>query len=228
VTENDAPQIGSEEDARAWIATLGGVSRETFVLLDQFAALLRAANSSQNLVAASTLAEALWVRHIADSAQLVPLAQGTPGPWADLGSGAGLPGLIIAIIDRARPVTLIESRPLRARFLREAAEALGLTERVHVVEARVERVDRVIHAVISARAFAPLATLIPVARHLAGPETLWLLPKGQNGVNELSTIAPSWQGLFHVEHSLTHPQSAILVGRGRFSGGDRQNSEGRA
>jgi 16S rRNA (guanine527-N7)-methyltransferase len=218
VSDIATPHIVTEIDARAWISGLPGASRETLYQLDAFAALLRAANATQNLVATSTLGETLWTRHIADSAQLIPLAADRPGPWVDLGSGAGLPGLIVAIIDSGRTVTLIESRPLRAQFLRQAVDILGLSARVVVTEARVEHVNRTIHAVISARAFAPLKALIPIARHLAGAQTRWLLPKGQNGVNELSTIALPWQSLFHVEQSLTHPESAILVGRGNFSG----------
>lgn len=206
--------LTNEDEARAWIAALPGVSRETFAKLDAYAELLAAANGHQNLVAASTLGAQFWVRHIADSAQLVPLAAGHGGAWIDLGSGPGLPGLIVAILDPARSVRLVESRKLRCAFLREAIAALDLGAQVEVLECRAEALPRAAHGVISARAFAPLLKLLPLARHLADHDTIWLLPKGQNAVNELSTIEPTWQSLFHVEPSVTSTDSAILVGRG--------------
>lgn len=211
--------LTNEAEARNWLGALPSVSRETVERLDLFVALLREANGAQNLIAASTAGEGLWLRHIADSAQLVTLipAAQTSGRWVDLGSGPGLPGIIIALLLPGWTIRLVESRRLRCDFLRHATEQLGLTN-VEILERRVEQLESSGHDVISARAFAPLPKLIATARHLARKNTLWLLPKGRNAVNELSSIAPAWQGLFHVEPSLTDAEANILVGRGVAAG----------
>ena len=210
--------LASREAVEEWLLSLPDVSRGTLAQLDLFANLLTQANASQNLVAASTLGETLWTRHIADSAQLLPLATGQQkgGRWVDLGSGPGLPGLIIALLAPDYHVTLVESRRLRCGFLRDAVEQLGLAARVTIVEGRVEQMSGHGHAfdVISARAFAPLPRLVSFSQHLANKSTIWLLPKGRNAVNELSTLPVPWQKLFHVEPSLTDSDAFILVGRG--------------
>ena len=203
-------------DARAWISDLPTVSRETVEQLDAFVALLRAANREQNLIAASTADDSIWTRHIADSAQLLPLAP-QAGAWIDLGSGPGLPGMVIAICDPARRVTLVESRRRRCQFLHDAIVTLNLGGRVELFEGRVEAVPRRSFSVISARAFAPLPRLIATSHHLAGQNTRWLLPKGENAVNELSTIPPSWQKRFEAVPSLTSAAAHILIGRGDFA-----------
>src|SRR3546814_7900201 len=92
--------------------------------LERFAAMLVAENGRQNLIAASTI-PTLWVRHIADSAQLLALDRDGDGLWLDLGSGPGLPGLVVAILSE-RPLMLVESRKRRCEFLRAVAEDLGL------------------------------------------------------------------------------------------------------
>ena len=209
--------LADEADARAWIATLPGVSRETLERLDAFAALLTEENARQNLVAASTLGPALWGRHIADSAQLLPLAPTIGGRWADLGSGPGLPGLVIAILAPHWHMTLVESRRLRCDFLRTAVAKLGLDAQVTVAQQRVEAHREGRYDVISARAFAPLPALLATATHLSRQSTIWLLPKGKNAVNELSTLPQAWQKLFHVEPSRTDSDARILVGSGSFA-----------
>ena len=208
--------LADEAGARAWIATLPGVSRETLERLDAFAALLTQENARQNLVAASTLGPALWGRHIADSAQLLPLAPTIGGRWADLGSGPGLPGLVIAILAPHWHMTLVESRRLRCDFLRNAVAKLGLEAQVTVAQQRVEAHREGRYDVISARAFAPLPALLATATHLSRQSTIWLLPKGKNAVNELSTLPQAWQKLFHVEPSRTDSEARILVGTGSF------------
>ena len=209
--------LADEADARAWIATLPGVSRETLERLDAFAALLTQENARQNLVAAPTLGPALWGRHIADSAQLLPLAPTIGGRWVDLGSGPGLPGLVIAILAPHWHMTLVESRRLRCDFLRTAVATLGLEAQVTVAQQRVEAHREGRYDVISARAFAPLPALLATATHLSRQSTIWLLPKGKNAVNELSTLPQAWQKLFHVEPSRTDSDARILVGSGSFA-----------
>ncbi len=104
------------------------VSRETFARIEAYVDLLRAEATRQNLIAPSTI-EAVWDRHILDSAQLVRFEPRRGASWADIGSGAGLPGLIVALLTDG-PITLIEPRRLRAEFLRTAVQQLGLSERV--------------------------------------------------------------------------------------------------
>ena len=208
--------LTDETLARDWIGALPGVSRETLDRLDRFTTLLTEEAGRQNLVAASTLGSALWVRHLADSAQLLPLAPPSGGHWIDLGSGAGLPGVAIAILAPHWRVTLVESRRLRCDFLRAAVADLGLDAQVTVAQRRVEVHRDGPYDVISARAYAPLPALLTSANHLAKKSTVWLLPKGKNAVNELSTLPQAWQKLFHVEPSRTDSEARILVGTGSF------------
>lgn len=199
----------TEDEARAWIAAQWDVSRETWAKLEGYTALLLAAMEQQNLIAESTR-DHVWARHIVDSAQLLPLSsEAKDGPWIDLGSGAGLPGIIVAILSD-RPVMLVESRRKRIDFLESVAADLALPH-VTVFGGRVETVPTAHAAVISARAYAPLPRLLESALHLSTEKTLWLLPKGRNAENELEAVRPTWQGAFHVERSVTDPESAIVV-----------------
>jgi 16S rRNA (guanine527-N7)-methyltransferase len=206
------------EQVLAIIAALPGVDPAGLALLPRFAELLTIASGEQNLVSASTLGDRLWTRHLLDSAQLLRHAPPpAPGGWIDVGSGPGLPGLVIALLAPAWSVTLVESRRLRCDFLRHCIAELALDpERVQVIEGKVERIAQRRFAVISARAFAPLDRLIDQCRHLSDQNSIWLLPKGRNAVNELSDLPPRWQTMFHVEPSQTDADAAILVGRGNF------------
>jgi 16S rRNA (guanine527-N7)-methyltransferase len=110
--------------------------------------------SSQNLISASTL-DHIWSRHIVDSAQLLQFLDHAPADtcWLDLGSGAGFPGLIIALLTDYN-VTLVESRARRIDYLQRAVEMLDLTHRVHVAGVALERLETAPYSVISARACA--------------------------------------------------------------------------
>lgn len=182
------------------------VSRETFERLQLYADLLLAENDRQNLIAPNSVAE-LWNRHILDGAQLLGVAQGE-GSWCDIGSGPGLPGLIIAILSGS-PMTLVEPRRLRADFLRRAIDRLGLDE-VVVEEKKVERVEGKFDF-ITARAVARLGRLFGMACHLAHAETKWILPKGESVNSELDEARATWQGSFRLVSSRTHPAAAIVV-----------------
>ena len=186
------------------------VSRETFERLERYAELLRTENKRQNLVSRGTV-DLLWDRHILDSAQLVRFAP-EGASWADIGSGAGLPGIVIAALVDG-PVTLIEPRRLRAEFLARTVDALGLAARVTVAAAKVERVTGHFD-VITARAVASLSRLLEISHHLSTQKTLWLLPKGRSAQSELAEAQRSWQGVFHVEQSVTDADSQIVVGTG--------------
>ena len=184
------------------------VSRETFDRIAAYVELLKAAAERQNLIAPSTI-ETVWERHILDSAQLVRFEPFPGARWADIGSGAGLPGLIVTLLTEG-PITLIEPRRLRAEFLHEAANTLGLSDRVSIEAAKVERVGGSFD-VITARAVAALDQLLGIAQHLSKSETVWVLPKGKNAQSELAQAQRNWQCDALVEQSRTDPDSQILV-----------------
>lgn len=168
-------------------------------------------NAAINLVAKSTIPDA-WERHVADSAQLVDLAPGNPGHWADLGSGAGFPGFVVAVImaetSPETRVTLVEADRRKATFLRESARLLDLD--VTVRAERIEDAAPLCADVISARALAPLDQLVTMARpHLrAGGMCLFL--KGARIESELATASAAWS--FSVERlpSRTDASAEIL------------------
>ncbi|WP_114227500.1 MULTISPECIES: 16S rRNA (guanine(527)-N(7))-methyltransferase RsmG [Sphingomonas] len=181
------------------------VSRETFERLERYVALLRGGNEQQNLISASTL-DKIWSRHIIDCAQLLRF---TPhGAIADIGSGAGLPGLVIAILSE-QPITLIEPRRLRVEFLERCIADLNLPH-VRVFHGKAERLSGRFDA-ITARAVASVDKLFAAAHHLSHPETVWVLPKGRNGENELAAAQASWQGRFRTERSITEGDAVIVV-----------------
>lgn len=194
-----------EKEARAAL----DVPRETLERLDAFVNLLREENERQNLVSRSSL-DRIWSRHILDSAQLVRFAPQQAGNWLDLGSGAGFPGLVVALLHCSN-VTLVEARRLRADFLRRAAVLLGVEGRVELVCARAEAMPPRPFAVISARAFAPLGRLLALGERFSTGETRWILPKGRNAKSELEAARASWQGEFRLEPSLTDPDARIIV-----------------
>ena len=183
------------------------VSRETFEKLEAYVALLRDESSRQNLVSASSL-ESIWERHILDSAQLARYEPRPQSSWLDIGSGAGLPGIVVACIVDG-PVTLIEPRRLRAEFLHKVAESLHLEARV--VATKAERVEGKFD-VITARAVASLTQLLKISAHLSTRKTVWALPKGRSAEGELAEAKRTWQGDFRVEPSVTDATSFIVVG----------------
>lgn len=211
--------LDSEEAARGWMDEVFAPTRDTWAKLDRFVDMLVAENAQQNLIAVSTI-PTIWVRHIADSAQLLSLdTLDGDGLWIDLGSGPGLPGLVVAILS-ARPMLLVESRKRRCDFLRTVASELDLRH-VEVAEAPLERVATRPAATISARAFAPLDKLLDLSARFSTESTRWLLPKGRNAVKELALLPQPWQRMFHVEQSRTDAESQILVGTGKIAAKQR-------
>jgi len=196
-------------EAEARDAVRAMVGEEAMPRLDRFAAKVREESERQNLVAKPTL-DTLWSRHFLDSAQLMPLAAQHEGLWIDVGTGAGFPGLVIALAS-PRPTIMIEPRRRRADFLRTVIDAEGLADRVEIRQAKVERVEAPKAAVISARAVASLSELLQSTAHLAAMDTLYLLPKGQSATTEVSEAQRRFAGLFHVEQSITDPASGIVV-----------------
>ena len=171
--------------------------------------MLRCENERQNLVSQASL-ETLWNRHILDSAQLARFAPAEAESWLDLGTGAGFPGLLMPLF---LPVTaiLVESRRLRAEFLRTAASVLGIEGKVEIFCSRLEAVPTRPVDVISARAFAPLPRLLALAERFSTSETVWILPKGRKAKSELDAARSSWQGDFRLEPSLTDDDAGIVV-----------------
>jgi 16S rRNA (guanine527-N7)-methyltransferase len=200
----------TEEDAKTWLTTTFAVSRETLERLEAFVAFLIAEAQLQNLISAATL-EHIWARHIVDSAQLLRYAL-DEGDWLDLGSGAGFPGLIVPMLSSHR-VVLVESRAKRIDFLGRAIELLGLQDVAVVAGMPLERLETAPYSVISARAFAPLPRLLQLSYRFSTDNTLWLLPKGRNAVNELNEVSTEWNLDFRVEPSVTDSDAGIIVGR---------------
>jgi len=198
----------TEDDARDWAAAR--FDAEAMSRLEHLAALVTVESDQQNLIARSTLAT-IWSRHIVDSLQLAPLAP-DQGDWLDIGTGAGFPGLALAAAQPERRFILVEPRRLRADFLRETAATLALPQ-VEVVTGKVENFNQRV-AVISARAVAQVTQVIASAAQCASNETLWLLPKGRSAREEVARAKQRWHGMFHVEQSITDPDSSIVIARG--------------
>jgi 16S rRNA (guanine527-N7)-methyltransferase len=159
-----------------------GVSRETLDRLQRYADALVRWQARINLVAPATLPD-LWRRHVLDSAQLLPLIPAGARRLIDLGSGAGFPGLVLAILG-VPEVHLIEADSRKCAFLREAARLTGAGS-ITVHNRRIEAMPAEAYDVVTARALAPLPELLKLARRFAGPGTVYLFPKGRGLAEEL-------------------------------------------
>ncbi len=183
------------------------VSRETEQLA-AYAALLRKWNPAINLVAMSTI-DQIETRHIKDSLHLAEAAENARGSWVDLGSGGGLPGIVVAIRRPDLEITMVESDQRKVAFLRNATRELGLM-RAKVLCERIETANRLDAANISARALAPLPQLMAyVERHLSPSGTAWLM-KGRNWQAEVSQAQLDWKFNLKAHKSATDPDAAIL------------------
>ncbi len=202
----------NETEARAYVAGLGDVAA-----LDRLE-LLRSAlieeNERQNLVSRNSL-DHIWLRHFADSAQLLEnVPRETLGPWLDMGSGAGFPGLVIAALRPQIPVILVESRKRRVDWLERMCSELGLAN-CRVEGSRLELVNSFDAGVISARAFAPLPKLIALSARFSTAATHWVLPKGRSATQEVAELPTKLRKMFHVEQSRTDAEAGIITGQGR-------------
>jgi len=201
----------TEQEARDWIETRFGGTRTA--LLASFAERIVAETANQNLIAASTV-EHIWQRHLLDSAQLVPLTETAgSGDWIDIGSGAGFPGIVAAILTDRR-IVLVEPRARRAALLADMAADLALSN-VVVHQAKIEKLPASHSAaVITARAVARLTALFAIGHRHSDTDTIWVLPKGRSAADELAEAKAEWRGVFHVEQSITDPTSSIVVAKG--------------
>ncbi|MCJ8191155.1 16S rRNA (guanine(527)-N(7))-methyltransferase RsmG [Sphingomicrobium aestuariivivum] len=183
------------------------VSRETVERLEQFAARLLEANQTQNLISRATEQD-LLTRHLLDGAQLLRHDDRLDASWCDIGSGPGLPGIVIALLHQG-PVTLIEPRALRVAFLRETIAALDIPNCTVIAgkaAAAAEKQD-----VITGRAVAALAKFLDLSHHLSTEKTRWVLPKGKKAFEELEQARRIWHLDARVEQSLTDPEAKIVL-----------------
>lgn len=182
------------------------VSRETLDRLATYLDLLRRWQRAVNLVGPSTLADP-WRRHILDSAQLL---QHLPEPvesLVDLGSGAGFPGMVLAILG-VGGVHLIESDRRKAAFLAEAARITATAVTIHAC--RIESVPRFVADVVTARGLAPLPRLLPLATRFIGPGSVCLFLKGASAASELTQSAKSWHMVAETLPSRSDPGGVVL------------------
>jgi 16S rRNA (guanine527-N7)-methyltransferase len=198
---------------RAAALKIVSVSRETLPRLDAFVELFLRWQPAVQLVANADLAK-LWTRHIADSLQLIELRPQAKR-WADLGSGGGFPGLILALGLGARAnglVHLIESDQRKAAFLREAVRATNAPAMVYAerVESVAKRLAPEVDA-ITARALAPLPRLLELAAPFFAENIPALFLKGQDVDNELTETTKSWNIQATIAASRTHPQGKIVI-----------------
>jgi 16S rRNA (guanine527-N7)-methyltransferase len=189
------------------------VPRETIHRLTRYAEILEHWHKRTNLVSPSTL-PVLWSRHFADSAQLCGLAP-KARLWLDLGSGAGFPGLVVAVIQAGRPdfhMHLVESNRKKCAFLAEVARETKASVDIHAmrIEELAECAQSLKPDVVSARALAPLPRLFELAAPFFGEGTKGLFPKGREAEAEIEATRKDWEFDFRLIPSLTSPDSQIV------------------
>ncbi len=190
------------------------VSRETMDRLSVYESLLSKWQKSINLVSNSTLND-VWGRHFWDSAQLLELATDKHLKWADFGSGAGFPGLVVAILARDRPgfqMNLVESDQRKSVFLREVIRETGAPAQVHTSRIEAPETIQAIGAcdALSARACAPLDRLFSWSAAYFGPQTEAFFLKGSNVDDELTLARKSWTFRVTSYPSQADPEGAVL------------------
>ncbi len=186
------------------------VSRETLERLTLYLELLCRWQRAINLVGPATLADP-WRRHLLDSAQLMAHLPAAAGPLVDLGSGAGFPGMVLAVMG-VPEIALIEADRRKAQFLREVARATGAAVTVH--DDRIERLTGWPAAVVTARALAPLPRLLPLAERFLTADSVCLLLKGPALARELIDAGKSWHMVPEMFPSLSAPSGIVLKLRG--------------
>lgn len=228
------PAAMAKIDGPEALARQFNVSRETVAKLVTYVDLLNQWQKTINLVSPATLPD-VWHRHIADSAQLLTLAPPDARVWIDLGSGAGLPGLVVAILTSDQPgtrVTLVESDARKVAFLREVARRTGLNQSsppghgfpqpqtreaaVDICDARIETASTHVRVgtgdVVTARALAPLPKLLGLCLPYCRPETVVLLPKGRDAGREVGEAKAYFEFQADLVPSLTDRDARIVVG----------------
>jgi 16S rRNA (guanine527-N7)-methyltransferase len=182
------------------------VSRETLARLAAYVDLLERWSGRLNLVGRATLADP-WRRHILDSAQLLPLVPAGIQSLVDLGSGAGFPGLVLAILG-VPGVELVEADSRKCAFLREAARVTAAA--VTIRARRIEAVPAHVADVVTARGLAPLDRLLALAEPFLGPATACLFLKGEHVAEELTVARRAWKMTIACHASLSDPRGVVL------------------
>ncbi len=202
-----SPELSA--DLQPWFQRLN-VSRESIIRLELLHELLLKWQSHINLIGPST-AQEVWTRHILDGLQLLPLLPAGTQAIADLGSGGGFPGLVLAATQPAT-VHMFESNGKKIAFLQEALRQMKVVGQAHRLRLDPtllrETLPRV--QVVTARAFAPLTNLLGMAQPFFGAETIGLFHKGQDVDAELTEAAKAWRIRFKKHPSLTDSKSNIL------------------
>jgi 16S rRNA (guanine527-N7)-methyltransferase len=184
--------VATDSAGQAAVQAALDVSRETLERLSAYVGLLERWQAKMNLVAGGSLAD-VWRRHILDSGQLVTLAPPAARRWVDLGSGAGFPGLVVAILQTDVPgfeMHLVESNARKCAFLQEAARITGAPAEVH--HGRIEEIAPLKGEVVTARACAELAELLAFFERHRAPDGIALFLKGRNLAQELTRAKTEW------------------------------------
>lgn len=204
--EGRAPQLLAAE--REEVLARFDVSRETAERLDVFVDLLLLWQKRINLIAESTV-PSIWTRHIADSLDLCALA-GRRSPWLDLGSGGGFPGIVKAIASPDTSVELVESNGKKAAFLRTVIRELGLDAAVHAQ--RIEDSGTLLAAAsaVSARALAPLETLLSLVWRDLSPGAVCYFMKGREHEREIAEASAHWRFTM-VKHSASFGAGSVIL-----------------
>lgn len=198
----------TEDDAKAWLCRHFG--DDPVLRLRRFVDLVLDENQRQNLISRSSEQE-IWARHVVDSAQLLQFTHDRSN-ILDVGSGPGFPGLVMAALSQAQ-FTLVEPRPRRTAFMEAAAQELGL-HNVEIVTAKVQHLKASRYDAVVARAYASLPEIFATTAQFTDSSTVWILPKGRSAARELAEARKAWQGVFHVERSLTGDDAEIVIASG--------------
>lgn len=182
------------------------VSRETLERLKRYVELLLKWQRAINLIGPNT-AQNIWCRHILDSGQLMAHLPTTSGPVVDIGSGAGLPGMVLAIMG-VPDVHLIDSDSRKCAFLHEASRVTGTAVQIH--NSRVETAEIAPAAIVTARAVAPLKRLIELTQSVSKQNTVFFFFKGKDVKNELTEIKKNWNMSLDVIPSYSSTEGVIL------------------
>ena len=191
-----------------------GVSRETLERLETYEKMLRRWQPTINLVSRQSLAD-VWRRHFLDSAQLFDLIPRNARSLLDIGSGAGFPGLVLAILG-VKDVHLVESDQRKAAFLREVSRETATD--VTIINARIESISPQVFDVVTSRACAALDVLLNYSKPYLGPETVCLFPKGQSVEEELTTAKKRWHMRYMLVQSTSDSAGKIVRLEGILDG----------
>lgn len=187
------------------------VSRETLSRINTYRELLILWNARINLVSASTITD-FWSRHAADCAQILDVAGENIHSVIDIGSGAGLPGLIIAALlkdkSRMQQITLVEAQSKKCAFLREASRTLDV--KINIENKKIEDLSPAKYDLVTARAFAPLTKLLDLSLAYSQLGARILFLKGEDVSKEINEASTKWKFCYKTTQSITHKHGCVL------------------